>query len=181
MITPLAQVKPKAAAHVPFAGGGLGSVGCLVGPTQAPLTAHFTIDVGAVPLVDAGGSGEPAVDGGGGTTAVVTGGVGVVTTLGFVTTAVVVGAGPPSTFCLTGPGPPTTTGFFAPPPTAVCAKAGLNKAGLKEAGLKEAHMHRKMTGITAPLFISASFHGKCGSRRRLPLSSDLTAIDDRLH
>jgi hypothetical protein len=125
------------------------------------LTAHFTIDVGAVPLVDAGGSGEPAVDGGGGgTTAVVTGGVGeaeIVPTLGFTTTAVFVGAGPPIAFCLTGPGPPTTTGFFAPPPTAVCAKAGLNKAGLKEAGLKKAHMHRKTTDITAPLFISASF------------------------
>lgn len=146
----------------------MGVVGCFVGPTQAPLTAHFTIDVGAVPLVDAAGEplvaggGEPAVDGGGGgTTAVVTDGVGeaeVVPILGFTTTAVFVGAGPPIAFCLTGPGPPTTTGFFAPPPTAVCAKAGL-----KEAGLKKAHMHRKMTDITAPLFISASFQGSAAA------------------
>jgi hypothetical protein len=134
----------------------------LVGPTQAPLTAHFTIEVGAVPLVDAGGSGVPAVvGGGGGTTEVVTGGVGeaeIVPVLGFTTTAVFVGAGPPSTFCLTGPGPPTTTGFFAPPPTAVCARAGL-----KETGLKKAHMHRKLTDITAPLFMSASFQGSAAA------------------
>jgi hypothetical protein len=113
-------------------------------------------------LVDAGGSGEPAVDaGGGGTTAVVTGGVGeaeIVPILGFTTTAVFAGAGPPIAFGLTGPGPPTTTGFFAPPPTAVCARAGL-----KEAGLKKAHMHRKMTGIAAPLFISASFQGSAAA------------------
>ena len=155
MIMPIARSKPPAAAHVPFAGGGPGFVGCFVGPTQAPLTAHFTTEVGA-PLVDAAGEplvagGEPAVDpGGGGTTAVVTGGVGetdIVPVLGFTTTLVFVGAGPPSTFCLTGPGPPTTTGFFAPPPIAVCAKAGLKKA----------HMHRKLTDITAPLFMSASF------------------------
>jgi hypothetical protein len=167
MIMPIAQVQPPAAAHVPFAGGGVGSVGCFVGPTQAPLTAHFTIEVGA-PLVNAvgeplvAGGGEPAVEaGGGGVTAVVTGGVGeaeIVPVLGFGTTAVFVGVGPPSTFCLTGPGPPTTTGFFAPPPIAVCAKAGL-----KEAGLKKAHMHRKLTDITAPLFMSASFQGSAAA------------------
>jgi hypothetical protein len=150
MIMPIARSKPPAAVHVPFARGGLGFVGCFVGPTQAPLTAHFTTEVGA-PLVDGGG--EPAVDPGGGgcgTTAVVTGGVGetdIVPILGFTTTLVFVGAGPPSTFGLTGPGPPTTTGFFAPPPIAVCAKAGLKKA----------QMHRKLTEITAPLFMEASF------------------------
>jgi hypothetical protein len=145
----------------------VGSFGGFVGPTQAPFTAHFTSEVGA-PLADAAGAplvaggGEPAVEAGdGGTTAVVTGGVGegeIVPTLGFTTTAVFVGAGPPIVFGLTGPGPPTTTGFFVPPPTAVCAKAGL-----KEAGLKKAHMHRKPTDITAPLFMSASFHGSAAA------------------
>jgi hypothetical protein len=117
-------------------------------------------DAAGAPLV--AGGGEPAVEAGdGGTTAVVTGGVGegeIVPTLGFTTTAVFVGAGPPIVFGLTGPGPPTTTGFFVPPPTAVCAKAGL-----KEAGLKKAHMHRKPTDITAPLFMSASFQGSAAA------------------
>jgi hypothetical protein len=98
-------------------------VGGFVGPTQKPLTAHFTTEVGeGVVRADAGS----ATSGDGGTTAVDTGDEVVPTfgagTTGFATTAVFVGDGPPIAFCLIGPGPPTTTGFwvrqpgFAQPP-----------------------------------------------------------------
>ena len=123
-------------------------VGGFVGPTQKPLTAHFTTEVGeGVVRADAGS----APSGDGGTTAVDTGDEVVPTfgagTTGFATTVVFVGAGPPIAFCCIGPGPPTTTGLLGPP-TGVCATAGWEKS----------HAQRKMTDITA-LFIRSILVG----------------------
>jgi hypothetical protein len=150
------SIAPRSPAHHPrVAGGGLGVVGGFVGPTQKPLTAHFTTEVGAgVVRADAGS----APSGDGGTTAVDTGGEVVPTfgagTTGFATTAVFVGAGPPIAFCCIGPGPPTTTGLLGPP-TAVCATAGWEKP----------HAQRKITDITA-LFIRSVLVGN------LPLAGE---------
>ncbi len=130
-------------------------VGGFVGPTQKPLTAHFTTEVGeGVVRADAGS----APSGDGGTTAVDTGDEVVPTfgagTTGFATTVVFVGAGPPIAFCCIGPGPPTTTGLLGPP-TGVCATAGWEKS----------HAQRKMTDITA-LFIRSILVGN------LPLAGE---------
>jgi hypothetical protein len=156
----IARIQPTAAAHVPFAGGGLGVVGSFVGPTQAPLTAHLTIEVGEA-AVDPGDGGETAVDPG------EAGGAEVVPTLDFDTTGAFGCAGPPTTVGFGAA--PSVFCFFAPP-TAVCAKDGLEKA----------HTQRKMTDIAAPLFIRSFLSAGAGNRRWPPKTSLDRAILPRL-
>src|SRR5277367_3876241 len=111
----IARIQPPAAAHIPFAGPAF--LGSFVGPTQAALSAHFTIE-GEEAAVDAGDGGVAVVDTEGGVT-------GVDPRLGVVTAGEPCFRGPPRGYCFAGP--PTAVCLVAPP-TAVCAKAGLEKA-----------------------------------------------------
>src|SRR5258708_1276746 len=116
-----ARLQPPPAAHVPFGGGAFAS---FVGPTPAPLTAHFTT-AGEEAVVDAGDGGEAVVDVGGGGEAVggTEGGVpAVAPTLGVGTTGELGFPGPPIVYCLAGP--PTAVCFLGPP-RGGCAEATL--------------------------------------------------------
>jgi hypothetical protein len=141
------RIQPPAAAHVPFAGAGFaGSFGSFVGPTQAPLTAHFTM-AGEEAAVDAGGGGGVAVDTDGGAT-------GADPPLGIVTSGELGFTGPPMTCCFAGP--PTGVCFLGPP-TEVCAKARL----------EEALRPRKTTNTTAPFFMARPFTASAGNQSGL--------------
>jgi hypothetical protein len=121
--------------------------GSFVGPTQAPFTAHFTTEVGAV-VVGGGESGVAAVDPDGGGMTVVNGVDVLETVVGPPFVVVTTGepcTGPPIGYCFAGP--PIAVCFLGPP-TALCAKAGVETL---------ADTPRNTTSMTAPLFMALPF------------------------
>jgi hypothetical protein len=144
---PSARRKRASAAHVPFAGGGVGLAGSFVGPTQAPFTAHFTTEVGAV-VVGGGEGGVAAVDPGGGGVTLVDGVDILETVVGPPLVVVTTGepcTGPPIGYCFAGP--PIAVCFLGPP-TAFCENAGVEAL---------ADTPSNTTSMTAPLFIALPF------------------------
>jgi hypothetical protein len=121
--------------------------GSFVGPTQAPFTAHFTTEVGAV-VVGGGEDGVAAVDPDGGGVTVVDGVDVLETVVGPPFVVVTTGepcTGLPIGYCFAGP--PIAVGFLGPP-TAFCATAKVEAL---------ADTPRNTTNMTAPLFIALPF------------------------